>query len=196
MDLATMRGNVRRDLKDEDSGNYRWTDNEIDRAIARAVAEFSQYIPRQQKNTVATVDDSHEIDISSLTDRLSVDKVEFPTGNTPRTFIKFEVYIDTLTLLETEGDGENCYIYWTSLHTLDADTSTIPTRYEKLIALGASAYATLSQSQYSTNKATIGGEHVDRDYLYWAKGRLMDFEKALKKASRKFTSTTMEYDNS
>ena len=39
MDLGEMRTRLRRELKDEDAANYRWTDDELDRHIARAVAE-------------------------------------------------------------------------------------------------------------------------------------------------------------
>jgi hypothetical protein len=191
MDLSTMRTLVRRDLKDEDEDNYRWVDDEIDRAIARAVVEFSKHVPREMKTELATVASSAEVDISSLTDRISVDRVEFPPGSTPRTFRRFEVYQDTLTFLEITGDGNNCAVYWGKVHTLDSETSTIPTRYEDLIALGATAYATLSQSQYATNKATIGGENVDRDYLYWARGRLMEFEKLCKKAGGKLKTGSL-----
>ncbi len=195
MDLATMRGLVRRDLKDEDAANYRWTDDEIDRAIARAVKEFSLYVPRQMKATLATVAGSTEVDISSLPDRVGVDRVEFPVGSTPRVFARFEVYQDTLTFLETQGDGNNCSIYYSKVHTLDGATSTIPTRHEDLIALGASAYATLAQSQYSTNKATLGGENVDRDYLYWARGRLMEFQKAIRKAGSRLKQGSLFYSD-
>lgn len=38
--LADIRLLVRRDLKDEDSANYRWTDTEVDRHIARALREL------------------------------------------------------------------------------------------------------------------------------------------------------------
>ena len=41
MDLPTMRARVRRDLHDEDSNNYRWTDDELDRHIQRALNEVS-----------------------------------------------------------------------------------------------------------------------------------------------------------
>jgi hypothetical protein len=185
MNLSQMRTNVRRDLKDEDASNYRWTDDEIDRAVARAVKEFSQYCPREIKSTLATVGGSIELDISSLTDRVSVDKVEFPVDSKPRTFTRFEVYQDTLYFLKTQGDGENCYVYWTTIHTLDGATSTIPARYEDLIALGAAAYAALSESQYSTNRANYGGEDVDRDYLSWARVRLREFQEGCKKAGGK-----------
>ena len=127
MNLSDMRTLVRRDLKDEDNSNYRWQDNEIDRAIGRAVAELSRYVPREMKSTIATVDGSREIDISSLTDRVSVDRVEFPIDETPRQFQRFSVYADTITLIgDVEGDGEDCYIYWGKVHTLDGSTSPSP----------------------------------------------------------------------
>src|SRR4030042_6212078 len=127
MDLSTMRTLVRRDLKDEDNANYRWQDNEIDRAIGRAVAELSREVPREMKNTIATVDDSRDISISTLTDRVSADRVEFPIDEHPRQFQRFVVYSDTITLIgDVEGDGENCYVYWSKVHTLDGSTSTIP----------------------------------------------------------------------
>ena len=185
MNLADMRINVRRDLKDEDSSAYRWTNDEIDRAIARAVREFSLYVPCEMMSALATVSGSIALDIATLTDRITVDRLEFPISNEPRTFTRFEVYQDTLTFLETEGDGTNCNVYWTKVHTLDATTSTIPTRYEDLVALGASAYAALAQSQYSTNRANYGGDNVDRDYLTWGEARLREFRTGCKGAPKK-----------
>jgi hypothetical protein len=182
MDLSTMRTLVRRDLKDEDASSYRWQDNEIDRAIARAVAELSRYCPREMKSTIATTDGSREIDISSLTDRVSVDRVEFPIDEHPRSFQRFAVYQDTLTLIgDVEGDGDDCYIYWGKVHTLDGSTSTIPTYLEDVLALGAAAYAVLAQTQYRTDTAGFGGEQADRDYLSWGNSRLQEFKSQLKR---------------
>jgi hypothetical protein len=191
MNLELMRANVRRDLKDEDSGNYRWSDDEIDRAIERAVSEFSKYCPCEMKSTLVTVAGDTTLDISGLTARVSLDRLEFPVGNTPRTFTSFEVYQDTLYFLETEGDGENCYVYWTTLHTVTTNSSTIPTRYEDLIALGASAYAISAQAQYSTNRANYGGQDVDIDYKSWADKRLAEFLAACKKIPRKLKTNNL-----
>jgi hypothetical protein len=185
MDLSTMRTMVRRDLKDEDSSDYRWQDNEIERAIQRAVAELSRYVPREMKTTVATTDGSRDIDISSLTDRVSVDKIEFPAGEHPRQFQRFSVYQDTLTLIgDVEGDGEDCYIYWGKLHTLDGSTSTIPGYLEDVLALGAAAYAVLAQAQLRTDTAGFGGEQADRDYLSWGNSMLKEFKSQLKRFGR------------
>jgi hypothetical protein len=185
VDLITMRTLVRRDLKDEDNSNYRWQDNEIDRAIARAVLELSRYIPREMKTTVATTDGSREIDISALTDRVSVDRVEFPVGRTPQQFQRFIIYADTIFLTgDVEGDGENCYIYWGKVHTLDGSISTIPGHLEDILALGAGAYAVLAQAQYRSDVAGIGGDRADTDYQGWGKAMLKEFKSQLKRFGR------------
>jgi hypothetical protein len=177
-----MRTLVRRDLKDEDSSNYRWQDNEIERAIARALAELARYVPREMKSTIATTDGSRDIDISTLTDRVSVDRVEFPIDETPRQFQRFSVYQDTLTLVgDAEGDGANCYIYWGKIHTLDATTCTLPAYLEDILALGAAAYAVLAQTQYRTDTAGFGGEQADRDYQTWGNAMLKEFKSQLKR---------------
>jgi hypothetical protein len=185
MNLTTMRTLVRRDLKDEDNSNYRWQDNEIDRAIQRAVAELSRYVPSEMKSVIATTDGSRDIDIATLTNRVSVDRVEFPVGETPRRFQRFVLYSDTITLTgDAEGDGENCYIYWGKVHTLDGSTSTIPGHLEDVLALGAAAYAVLAQAQYRSDVAGIGGDRADTDYQSWGAAMLKEFKSQLKRFGR------------
>jgi len=128
MTLTEMRATVRRDLHDEDEANYRWTNDELDRHIAHAVNEFSQAIPYEQKATIATTSGSREIDISSVTDRIMVEAVEYPVDKFPKRYQRFSLWSETLTLLGAEvPDGSNAYIYYGKLHTLDDATSTIPT---------------------------------------------------------------------
>jgi len=185
MILSDMRTLVRRDLKDEDNSNYRWQDNEIDRAIARAVAELSRYVPREMKATIATTNGSREIALTTLTDRVSVDRVEFPVGETPRSFQRFTVYSETITLIgDVGGNGTNAYIYWGKVHTLDGSTSTIPSYLEDVLALGAAAYAVLAQSQLRTDTAGFGGERADTDYQSWGTVMLKEFKAQLKRFGR------------
>ena len=185
MTLTDMRTLVRRDLKDEDNSNYRWQDNEIDRAIGRAVAELSRYVPREMKATIATTAGSREIALTTLTDRVSVDRVEFPVAETPRSFQRFTVYSETITLIgDVEGNGANCYIYWGKVHTLDGSTSTIPSYLEDVLALGAAAYAVLSHTQYRTDTAGFGGERADTDYQSWGTVMLKEFKAQLKRFGR------------
>jgi len=185
MILSDMRTLVRRDLKDEDNSNYRWQDNEIDRAIGRAVAELSRYVPREMKATIATTAGSREIALTTLTDRVSIDRVEFPVAETPRSFQRFTVYSETITLIGgVQGNGANCYIYWGKVHTLDGSTSTIPSYLEDVLALGAAAYAVLSHTQYRTDTAGFGGERADTDYQSWGTVMLKEFKSQLKRFGR------------
>jgi hypothetical protein len=190
MDLATMRARVRRDLQDEGSPS-RFTDDEIDRAINRAVVELSGYSPYREKTTVETVPASDEIDISDFTDVISLERVEFPTGNIPRTYVRFEILENTIRLLDTVGDGNNCCVYWCTPHILDTDGSTLPVYLEDMVALGASAYAVISLSQAKIDTNNPGGSQVDENYERWAMGRLRDFEKGIKKLSNKVRSSQL-----
>ncbi len=183
MDLTVMRAQVRRDLKDEDEGACRWSDDEVDRSVMRALEEFSLSCPREIITELATVPDCDEVDISALSGRIAVKKVEFPVNARPRSFVRFDIFQDTLYLLETRGNGNVCRVFWNCLHHLDGSGSTVPRRYEGLIALGACAYAVFSESQYATDRATYGGEGVDSDYLRWANGRMRDFKRGCRKAA-------------
>ena len=185
MNLGTMRTLVRRDLKDEDAANYRWTDNDIDRCIGRALFELSRYVPQEMKSTVATIADSREINISTLTNRVSVDKVEFPIDEHPRQYQRFALFGDIVTLIgDVEGNGDNCYILWSAVHTLGVASSTVPAFMEDVLALGAAAYAVLSQAQYRTDTAGFGGSAADKDYQSWGSTLLKDFKFQLKRFGR------------
>ncbi len=186
MNLTEMRTLVRRDLHDEDAGNYRWSDDELDRHIARAVREFSEYLPYEQKATQATTSGSRDLDISSLTDRVMVEAVEYPVDNFPRRYQPFALWGDTLTLLGDEvPDGSNAYIYYGKLHTLDASGSTIPAKYEDLIALGAGGFAAVEWAVYATNRVNVGGVMTPREFLAWGNQRLRHFRNELRRLGRK-----------
>ena len=195
MDMPTMVSLVRRDLKDENASNQRWSYDELERAVNRAVSELSKYSPYQEKYNFPTVNGSAEIDIEDLWGTPSIDRVEFPIGKFPRSFVRFEVYADKIIMLDTKGDGSDCCVYWSTTHSIADTYSTVPFYLEDLVALGATAYAALMQSQYSTDKANYGGENVDRDFLYWAKGRLMDFEKGLKDMKKKMKTRELYTDH-
>jgi hypothetical protein len=192
--LETVVANLRIDLKDTVEATYRFSDDELERAVVRAVYELSKYSPRQLIAAAETADGSDEIDILELEgieNLIKVEKVEYPVDNTPRTFVRFTVYGTTITMIDATGDGTDANIYYSASHVIDGEENTVPAYLHDLIILGASAYAALIQSQYATDKANYGGENVDRDFLYWAKGRLMDFEAGLKKLNRKIKSNVM-----
>jgi len=186
MNLSEMRTIVRQDLHDEDAANYRWTNDELDRHIAHAVKEFSEAIPYEQKAVKATTSGSREIDISTITDRIMVEAVEYPVDKFPKRYQPFALWGDTLTILGDEvPDGSNAYIYYGKLHTLDATSSTIPTQHEDLIAIGAGGYAAVEWAVYAINRVNVGGGITPREFLAWGNEKLRYFKQELRRLGRR-----------
>ena len=186
MNLSEMRTIVRRDLHDEDSQNYRWTNDELDRHIAHAVKDFSEAVPYEQKTTKATTSGSREIDISTIADRVMVEAVEYPVGRFPKRYQRFAIWADTITLLGDEvPDGSNAYIYYGKLHSLDSGSSTIPTRYEDLLAAGACGYAAVEWAVYAINRVNVGGTLTPNELLNWGQEKLSYFRQELKRLGRR-----------
>ena len=186
MNLTDMRAIVRRDLHDEDADNYRWTDDELNRHIAHAIKDFSEYIPYEQKATKATTSGSRELDISTITDRIMVEAVEYPVDKFPKRYQPFSLWGDTLTILGDEvPDGSNAYIYYGKLHTLDVSGSTIPAQLEDLIAVGAGGYAAMEWAVYAVNRVNVGGDVTPDEFLNWGNQRLRYFRQELKRLGRR-----------
>lgn len=186
MDLSTMRAIVRRDLKDEDAGNYRWSNDELDRHIAHAVKDFSEAVPMPTKATLPTTADSRVIDTSPLTDRVMVEAVEYPLEQFPPNYRKFALWGQALTLFIDEApEGDNCNVYYGILHTLDANGSTIDSKYEELIATGAEGYAAVEWAGYAVNRVSLGGSTTPEEFLAWGNEKLKQFRKELKRLGRR-----------
>jgi len=186
MNLSDMRAIVRRDIHDENSSNYRWTNDELDRHINHAVRDFSEAIPYEQKATKATTSGSREISIATITDRIMVEAVEYPVDKFPRRYQHFSLWADILTLIgDAVPDGSNAYIYYGKLHSLGTSTSTIPSIYEDLIAAGAAGYAAVEWAIYAVNRVNISGLPTPDGFLTWGRERLNHFRQELKRLGRK-----------
>jgi hypothetical protein len=187
VNLSEMRTRVRRDLHDEDPENQRWSDDELDRHIERAVRELSLAIPLEAKATPTTSEGSRDISLAGLSDLVAVEAVEYPVDKYPPSYIPFSLWAGTLTLLvdATPPGGESVNIYYGKMHTLDATTSTIPPHLEELVGTGAAAYAALEWASFATNRINVGGQDVWRQYLSWGQERLAVFSRALAKQGRR-----------
>jgi hypothetical protein len=187
MDLPTMRARLRKDLHDEDSANYRWTDGELDRHVQHAVREFSLAVPLEARTALTTTPGSRDLSISTLADLVAIEAVEYPAGHYPPAYQRFSVWLTTLTLLveSAPAAAETINVYWTKLHTIDATSSTVPPRFEDVIADGAGGFAALEWASFSTNRINAGGRDVWREYLAWGQERLAAFQRALARHARR-----------
>jgi hypothetical protein len=182
-----MRDRLRIDLHDQDSANYRWTDGELDRHIQRAVREFSLAVPLEAKMTLAATPGSRDVSISSLTDLVAVEAVEYPTGTYPPSYVRYSVWLSTLTMLidAAPSAADNVAVYYTKLHTIDASSSTVPAQFEEVVAAGAAGYAAVEWASFATNRVNAGGQDVWRDYLAWGQERLAEFQSEVAKYGRR-----------
>jgi hypothetical protein len=183
MNLIEMRARVREDLRDTDSENYRWTDDEVDGAIERVVREYSLRAPIEQQDDIATTDGDTELDISSLTGLLEVRSVEFPIGDKPKYFQRTEYWAGKL-YMEDEGNGNDARVRWLKRNALDVSSTTIPTGHEEIIVLGATGYLAMSASAYTVDRASIAGRYATINYKAWGTERLDRYDKKLKAISR------------
>ena len=179
MNLIEMRARVREDLQDTDSQNYRWTDDEVDGAIGRAVMEYSLHAPIEQQDDIGTTDGDTELDISSLTGLLKIESVEFPVGHSPKYIQRTECWGGKL-YMEEEGDGDDARVRWLKKHTLTVQSTTIPTEHEEIMVLGATGYLAMSASAYTVDRASIAGRHASINFRAWGKDRLQRYDKKLK----------------
>jgi hypothetical protein len=186
MNLTEMISLVRKDLHDEDEANYRWTDDELTRHIGRAVGELSESLPLPAKAALPTTEGSSELDISGLSDRIMVAAVEYPLESVPPDYQQFSIWGDTLTILSgTQPDGSNCAIYYGAKHTLDDNSSTLPQKYENLVADGACGYAATELAVYTINKVNTGGAVAPGELLEWGNQKLKFFRQELKRLGRR-----------
>ena len=179
MNLTEMRARVREDLQDTDSQNYRWSDDEVDGAVLRAVDEYSLATPIEQQDDIATTDGDPELDISSLTGLLKIESIEFPIGQTPEYLQRTEYWAGHLYMGDG-GDGEDARVKWLKKHSLTAESTTMPAEHEEIIILGATGYLAMSASAYTVDRASIAGRHATINFKAWGKERLSRYDRKLK----------------
>lgn len=148
--LVTFRSWLRLDLSDPAGSNQRFADADLDRAVERAVVEYSQAVPRTRDSTLTTAAGSRDLSLAALIGLWAVVEVEWPVGQYPRRLVPFELSPDrqtlTLRVAAAPAAAESVRARWTAKHTVDATTSTVLEEHEALISLGAYGYACLAYS--------------------------------------------------
>ncbi len=67
-----------------------FTDALLTKTVEQALVEFSRYSPFIAQETLATTDDSKELDIKAIENKLWVAELEYKVGKTPRQFIRWD----------------------------------------------------------------------------------------------------------
>jgi hypothetical protein len=184
--LSELRDMVEQDL--DDAGNSIWSAGDIDRAIKRALAEYSLVKSREAVGTIELSADGREIDLSSLSGLTRVVRVWYPydasaPGDAPR-WVRWEKWGDTLYLAAEQepASGEVVRVYYHQGQTIEgldgASETSVPSEDEEVIVLGASGYAALQKARGSVGEAGVSTETPEH-WLTWGQSRLEAFTAAL-----------------
>jgi hypothetical protein len=171
-----MRARVQARL--QDSGAARWSTDDVDEGIRTALEYYSRSSPAHAIGTITLAAAGREIDISSLTGLIRVEKVWWDYDSSdpayPPNWRQFEVwpgavlYIDDRT---APSSGDHVRVWYTKQHTINgldsASSTTVPAEDIDVLIAGAAHYAARARAVELAEAATVDDEVVDR-LLKWA----------------------------
>jgi len=179
--LATASTGLRARVQSrlQDSGASRWSSTDIDDAIREALEQYSQVSPDHTIGTVTLSADGREIDISSLTDVVRVEKVWWDYDSSspgyPPNWRQFEVWPGSIIYIDDDDepqDGDIVRIWYTKMHTVkgldSATATTVPEEDVSYLVSGAAMFAARARAVELSETLTVDKEVVDR-LIEWAK---------------------------
>jgi len=196
--LAAIRTLVRQQLRDEfvAATAYDWTDDELNLIIDDVLGEVSDYSPYQTKETLTTTANSKDIDVSTITDLLRIDKLEYEVDKSPKSFRNFTLWGNTLTMNVDTAPAStvSVYLYCEKLHSLTEGASTLDAREERIAVLGTVAKAAINKAQEQINAVNVGGVNVPSQLQAWGQAKLALYRAELLKLRK--PKMSQEYSTS
>ena len=161
--LATIRDRVEARL--QDATNTRWSTDDLDEALRTALEQYSKYKPDHALGTVDLSAAGREIDISSLSDLLRVEKVWWDYDDSdpayPPNYRQFEVWPGDILFIDDRTEpaaGETVRVWYTKMHTIEdldsATATTVPVDDEGTIVTGACHFAAQTRAVELTEELT------------------------------------------
>jgi len=143
----------------QDTGNAIWTAAEIGTVLDRCLIEIARYRPYMVKETLTTTADSRDLDISSITDLVGIEKLEYKVDKYPQQWHNWDLFGDTLTMRVATAPvaDESVYLYCRKAHHLDADWAAA-TAYTK-----GQFVSPTTKNGYRYECTTAGTSHADTE---------------------------------
>jgi hypothetical protein len=159
---ATLRADLRRDLRDEDASSYVWTDAVLNRHLQHAIDLVQAVNPRHANVTRAVPLSPRRIDLSTDVPAAFswVEAVESPIDASRPAFLPFreepgpKVYILSGTL---PAVGDQIRVWYAARFAVDDSSSDMPIGLEPTVLAGALAFACLDQAIDTVAKITPAG---------------------------------------
>jgi hypothetical protein len=186
---ATFEARIRQDLSDSGSPPL-LSSADLDRHIDHAVRDLALIAPLDLLLTATLTPGNRSVDLTSALapyQFIRLEAVEWPVGRYPQEFVRFSLFGDSsplLTLLVEQApvtaDPINLYTKVAPVVTSSSGTSTLPARYDDVVALGAAGYAAQEIATRLMNQINIGGPAVWEHYLALSDKLVADFAAELK----------------
>jgi hypothetical protein len=159
---ATLRADLRRDLRDEDASAYVWTDAVLNRHLQHAIDRLQAVSPRQASVTRTVPLSPRRIDLSADVPATFswVEAVEYPIDASPQAFLPFreepgpKVYLLGGSL---PAVGDQMRVWYAARFTVDDASSDMPVGLEPTVLAGALAFACLDQAIDTVARITPAG---------------------------------------
>lgn len=172
---------------------YGYAQEDLDEAIRIALHRYSEINPDYTITSLTLTADGREVDISSITDYIQVERVWWDYDSAdpahPPNWRNFELWPGDILFVNDPDEpetGDVVRVWYTRLHALNgldsASTTTIPHNAETLILCGAAGYAAQERIQEDPSR------YVPRKLREWAEARLKEFEQGLTRLARREAS--------
>jgi len=176
----------------DDAGAATWATGEIDRAIRRALREYSVKCPYETDGTLTVTTAGRERSVATLTGLCGVERVWFPYYSAEPdllpTWVRFEMRLgSSLFLLSRDSPevGDKLRVYYWKAQTIEdldgATATTLPVEDEDLIAKGAASFAALEQARAAIGTIQVSG-YTPIHWREWGQRRLLEFENGVREA--------------
>jgi hypothetical protein len=192
--LTTLRDRVEQLLLD--TANAIWSTGVLDEAIRQALHEYSKANQYHAIGTITLSARGYELDISSLTGLLDVQRVWLPytaaSPENPPNWRRFEFWRDPQKLFFIDEDepqsGQVCRVFYTKLQTLNgldsAASTTFPADDDSVLTIGGAGFAASSRSVDTMEKVTLD-RLTSQQLRAWGLGKLQEFRAALNTVARR-----------
>jgi hypothetical protein len=181
---------VRADLGDPSATI--WSDADLRRHLAHAVAEYQLWKPLEALDTAhSLVAGSRTIDLSDVPALMRVQAVEYPTGQWPPAYVPFQLWSKTLTLQldapPAAGNPLDVGLYLLLRHTVDGSHCSVDPTDDELITTGAVQFAALEHSFLAAGTVNATGPNSWLHYRDLALDRALEFRAALQAVRARVT---------
>jgi hypothetical protein len=191
---ATFEGRIRQDLSDAGSPPQ-LSSADLDRHVDHAVRDLALIAPIDLLLSATLTPGSRTVDLGSVlgpNQLIRLEAVEWPVGRYPQEFVRFSLFGDgapRLTLLVDQepaaAESINLYCKVAPVVTSSTGSSTLPGKYDDLVALGAAGYAAQELATRLMNQINIGGPAVWEHYLALSDSLLAAFDAQLGMLARR-----------